>query len=421
MGTSADSSKRFDRVLRRLRGELAVTQPREIWIASAPGRTELAGNHTDHNRGRVLAASVDLESVAAVCPREDSLVRIASEGYPLVEADLRQTDVQPQERGTTAALLRGVASGFRRDGYRVGGFDATIASTVRAGSGLSSSASIEVLFGVILDEVYNGGRVGPTRIAEIGRYAENTYFGKPCGLMDQLACATGGVVAIDFADPAAAAIERIDASFEEAGLALLVVDTGASHADLTDEYAAIPADMRAVAATLGGEVLRDVEEGDFYAAIGELRPAVGDRAVCRAIHFFDENARVERMVAALRSGRMDGYLRLMADSGRSSGLYLQNCAPAGAPDEQGVVLALALTEHYLNDSGFANGAGAACRVHGGGFAGTIQVLLPADRLADYRDFVSPYLGEGAVTRLRIRKTGADCVRYDAAAPGTTKA
>ncbi len=418
MDDRSTPSNRFGRVVQRLRDELGVARERETWLASAPGRTELAGNHTDHNRGRVLAASIDLESVAAASAREDSLVRLASEGYPLIEVDLRETDAQPGERETTAALLRGVASGFLRDGYRVGGFDAAVTSTVGAGSGLSSSASIEVLIGVILDEVYNEGRVGPTAIARIGQYAENSFFGKPSGLMDQLACATGGVVAIDFADPSNPVIDRIGASFDEAGLALLVVDTGASHADLTNEYAAIPADMRDIAARLGGEVLRDVDSQAFYDAIGELRREAGDRAVCRAIHFYDENERVAGMAEALRTGAMDDYLRLMADSGRSSGIYLQNCAPVGSPKEQGVVFALALTEHYLGRIGLGNGAGAACRVHGGGFAGTIQVVLPAERVAAYREFVDRYLGSDAATRLRIRNTGADCVRLDAPAPTT---
>ncbi len=415
MDDLSTASKRFDRVVQRLRDELGVVRERETWLASAPGRTELAGNHTDHNRGRVLAASIDLESVAAASAREDSLVRIASEGYPLIEVDLRETDARPEERETTAALLRGVAAGFLRGGYRVGGFDAAVTSTVGAGSGLSSSASIEVLIGVIFDEVYNDGRIGPTAIAQIGQYAENSFFGKPSGLMDQLACATGGVVAIDFADPSSPVVDRIDASFDDAGLALLVVDTGASHADLTGEYAAIPADMRAIAAELGGEVLRDVDEQAFYRAFGDLRRQAGDRAVCRAIHFYDENARVARMATALRTGAMDEYLRLMADSGRSSGMYLQNCAPVGSPKEQGVVCALALTEHYLDGIGLGNGAGAACRVHGGGFAGTIQVVLPTEHVAGYREFICRHLGSDAVTRLRIRNTGADCVRSDAVA------
>ena len=414
MSTSETSpSERFDTVLQRLHRELGVDRNRETWLASAPGRTELAGNHTDHNRGRVLAASIDLESIAAVSPRADSRVRIASEGYPFIEADIDDTTAKPGERETTTALLRGMAAGFVRDGCRIGGFEAAVSSTVLNGSGLSSSASIEVLIGVIFDELYNGGKVGPTRIAQSGQFAENNYFGKPCGLMDQLACATGGAVAIDFSDPDQPEVSRIEVSFERAGLALLVVDTGANHADLTDEYAAIPRDMRAVARELGGEVLRDIDPATFYHELKRLRSQIGDRAVSRAIHFFDENDRVGRMVSALREERIPDFLALMADSGRSSGIYLQNCVPVSSPDEQGVVLALALTEHYLSSQGLRNGVHAACRVHGGGFAGTIQVLLPIDLVERYAAYASEYLGDGAATRLTIRNTGAWCRRTGA--------
>ncbi|MFW5745080.1 MAG: galactokinase [Spirochaetota bacterium] len=397
--------ERFHTLITRLRDELDVPGDADLWLASAPGRTELAGNHTDHNRGRVLAASVSLDSIAAVRRRDDGLVRLASEGFPLVEVDVSDTSARDAERESTAALVRGVAAGFSRAGFEVAGFDATASSTVQPGSGLSSSASIEVLIGAIFDALANDGRVGSTKVAQIGQFAENTYFGKPSGLMDQVACATGGVVAIDFAadEPK---IERVDADFGAAGLALLVVDTGANHADLTDEYAAIPADMRAVAAALGGEVLRDVDASTFFAAAPMLRRQVGDRAVSRAIHYYDENARVDRMVRALREDRVDEYLALMAESGRSSGIYLQNCVPVKNPDEQGVVIALALTEHFFSDAGLRNGVHGACRVHGGGFAGTIQVLLPSDRVEAYTSFMSEHLGTEAVTPLEIRNLGA---------------
>jgi galactokinase len=277
---------------------------------------------------------------------------------------------------------------------------------VLPGSGLSSSASIEVLIGMVLNTLYNQGSVSSTQIAQIGQFAENTFFGKPSGLMDQVACATGGAVTIDFRDTTSPVIEQIDVSFEAADLALLVVDTGANHADLTDEYAAIPADMRAVAAALGGEALRDVSADTFHAAIPMLRRELGDRAVARGIHFFDENTRVERMVAALRKGVIPDYVALMADSGRSSGMYLQNCVPVSNPGEQGVVIALALTEHFFASRRLRVGRDAACRVHGGGFAGTIQVLLPVEQVNAYNEFITGYLGEGAVTRLGIRAAGA---------------
>ncbi|MFP4114946.1 MAG: galactokinase [Spirochaetota bacterium] len=400
------SAARFHHLLLRLRDELGAGQDADVWLASAPGRTELAGNHTDHNRGRVLAASVQLDSIAAVVPRDDGVVQFASAGFPLVQVDLSSTDPRERERESTAALVRGVAAGFRAAGHRIGGFNATVGSTVLPGSGLSSSASIEVLLGAIFSSLYNGGAVSSTEIAKIGQYAENSYFGKPSGLMDQLACATGGAIAIDFADLAAPNIDRVEVSFEDAGLALLVVETGGTHADLTDEYAAIPRDMRTIASALGGEVLRDIDAEAFFAAVPRLRREIGDRPVSRAIHFFQENVRVEQMVDALRNGDMGEYLSLMAESGRSSGLYLQNCVPAGSPEQQGIVVALALTERFFAREGLRTGRTAACRVHGGGFAGTIQVLLPRDRVDRYATFVSSYLGEEAVTSISIRKTGA---------------
>lgn len=397
---------RYIRLLERLEHELGVGPDADVWLASSPGRTELAGNHTDHNHGKVLAASIPLDSVAAAAPRSDSTVRLSSEGYPLVEVDISDTNAHEGERDTTAALVRGMAAGFAKGGHRTGGFDAAITSTVLPGSGLSSSASIEVLIGVLLNALYNDGALDSTQIAKIGQFAENSYFGKPSGLMDQVACATGGAVTIDFADTRDPQIERIDVSFEEAGLALLVVDTGANHADLTDEYAAIPADMRAIAGALGGDVLRDVTAETFHAAIPLLRREIGDRAVARGIHFFDENRRVEQMVEALRRGDTTEYLALMADSGRSSGIYLQNCVPVSNPGEQGVVIALALTEHFFASRGLRNGRDAACRVHGGGFAGTIQVLLPSQTVDAYNEFLGGYLDERAATRLGIRAVGA---------------
>ncbi|HKJ86693.1 MAG TPA: galactokinase family protein [Spirochaetia bacterium] len=400
---------RFGPLLARLRDEFGATPQSGLWLASAPGRTELSGNHTDHNNGKVLAASVHLDSIAAAIARDDGVIRIASEGFPTAEVSLAELEPQPAEAESTSALIRGVAAGFHRDGYRIGGFDATVSSTVLPGSGLSSSASFEVLIGVILDAMYNNDEVGTTRVAQIGQFAENRYFGKPSGLMDQVACATGGAVAIDFADPDEPKIERIDVSFEDAGLALLVVDTGANHADLTDEYAAIPADMRSIAATLGGGVLRDVRPEDFYAAVPVLRKTTGDRAVARAMHFYDENVRVERMVAALQRSAMEEYIALMADSGRSSGLYLQNCVPVSNPGEQGVVIALALTEHYFQSNGIRIGVDGSCRVHGGGFAGTIQVLLPTDHVEQFESYIAGHLGSNAVTRLSIRNSGAIAV------------
>ena len=402
----ADSTDRFGALAWRLTGELGLTKDRRVVLVSAPGRTELAGNHTDHNRGRVLAASVNLDSIAVASPRDDMKVRLSSEGFPLVEIDLHDLELREGEKETTAALVRGVAAGLERDGRGIGGFDATASSTVLAGSGLSSSASIEILIGYIFDALYASEPAGPTRIAQISQFAENTYFGKPSGLMDQVACATGGAVAIDFADPEKPQIEQIAVRFAEAGLALLVVDTGANHADLTNDYAAIPIEMRSVAAELGAEVLGEATPAAFYEHLPAIRTAVGDRASSRALHFFQENERVGEMVAALRSNQMGDYIALMSESGKSSGLFLQNCAQASQQEEQGVIVALGLTEHYFRSVGLRSGRDSACRVHGGGFAGTIQVLLPAAHVDAYRSLMRQQLGENAVTELKVRNVGA---------------
>ena len=399
-------SERYARLVARLAEETDAAGDDEVWLASAPGRTELAGNHTDHNHGRVLTASISFDSIAAFGARRDNHIVFKSEGFAGVDIDLDRLDPHPEEEGTVASLVRGVASGCTELGMKIGGFNASAASRVLTGSGLSSSASIEVLIGSMLNALYNESSADIVTIARAGQLAENRHFGKPSGLLDQLGCASGGIVGIDFEKPTDPSIEQIDVSFGDSGLALLVVDTGADHADLTDEYAAIPADMRAVARELSVEVLREAAPESFYAAIPALRAAVGDRAVARAIHFYQENERVVEMVAALKSGAMDEYLALMADSGRSSGIFLQNCAPAGNPREQGVVMALAMTEKILKEAGLRVGRDAACRVHGGGFAGTIQVLLPVDRVANYRGAMEEWLAPGAVSELEIRRIGA---------------
>ena len=397
---------RYARLVPRLAEETDAAGDDEVWFASAPGRTELAGNHTDHNHGRVLAASISLDSIAAFGARRDNRIVFKSEGFAGVDIDLDHLDPHPDEEGSVASLVRGVASGCAELGMEIGGFNASAASRVLAGSGLSSSASVEVLIGSILNALYNGSSADTVTIARAGQLAENRHFGKPSGLLDQLGCASGGIVGIDFENPTDPSIEQIDVSFADSGLALLVVDTGTDHADLTDEYAAIPADMRAVARELSVAVLREAAPDRFYAAIPTLRAAVGDRAVARAIHFYQENERVVEMIAALRTGAMDDYLALMADSGRSSGIFLQNCAATGNPREQGVVMALAMTERYLADARLRIGRDAACRVHGGGFAGTIQVLLPVDRVASYRSAMEKWLAQGAVCELEVRRIGA---------------
>ena len=365
---------------------------------SAPGRTELGGNHTDHQRGRVLAAAIELDARAAVACNGTKLIRLYSEGYPtLYQVDLRELDIRPEEKNTTAALIRGVAAGFARRGCRLEGFDAYVRSTVLPGSGLSSSAAFEVLLGTAINGLFSCG-VSAVEIAQIAQYAENAYFGKPCGLMDQMASSVGGCVAIDFADPAAPRITPVDFDFAACGHTLCIIDSGASHADLTDEYAAIPAELSAVCAVFGKEVLRQVDEKAFYARLPELRAAAGDRAVLRAMHFLGENRRVACQAAALERGDFPAFLRYVNESGLSSQTLLQNVIPTGATAHQEVALALGLARHLLDGQG-------AVRVHGGGFAGTIQAFVPNERLGAFRDGMEAVLGGGSCHVLTIRSAG----------------
>jgi galactokinase len=306
----------------------------------------------------------------------------------------------PAERGTTAALIRGIASRFRQRGYAVGGFRACVASDVPVGSGLSSSASIEVLIATILNKLYNGGRIEPKQIAVIGQHAENVYFGKPCGLMDQIVCAVGGIVSIDFNDPGSPLVEKIGFDFAAAGYSLLVVDTGGSHADLTEDYASIPREMRSVAAQFGRQVCREISEHELLSRLAELRGSVGDRAILRALHFLHENRRVDLQAEALRKNDMQGFLRLVGESGSSSFRWLQNCFTPRAATEQGIPLALALAE------GFIRRYEGACRVHGGGFAGTILVFLPRARVEEFRSLMESVFGSGCVKVLRVRPQGS---------------
>ena len=365
---------------------------------SAPGRTEIGGNHTDHQRGRVLAAAVNLDTLAAVRVNGTGTIRILSQGYPMSQVELSCLEPQAEEVNTTPALIRGVAARFAQLGCQVQGFDAYCTSTVLPGSGLSSSAAYEVLIGTIINHLFFDGRVSQPEIARIGQYAENVFFGKPCGLMDQTASAVGNLVSIDFFDKDNPVITPVDFDFSACGHALCIIDTRASHADLTDEYAAIPMEIKKVCAHFGKEVLTQIGEAEFYAAIPALRRECGDRAVMRCIHFYQDNARVPRQVAALRSGDFDEFLRLIAESGRSSWMYLQNVIPAGYKAHQDVAVSLALCEHYLQGRG-------AFRVHGGGFAGTVQAFVPFDLLDSFRAGMDAALGEGACHVLSIRPQG----------------
>ena len=365
---------------------------------SAPGRTEIGGNHTDHQRGRVLAAAVNLDTVAAVRINGTDTIRILSQGYPLCEVDVKELTPREDEINTTLALIRGVAARFAQLGCEVRGFDAYCESTVLPGSGLSSSAAYEVLIGTIVNHLFFEGKVSQAEVAQIGQYAENVFFGKPCGLMDQTASAVGNLVTIDFFDKEHPVIQPVNFDFSACGHALCIIDTRASHADLTDEYAAIPNEIKAVCAQLGKEVLSQIDEAEFYAAIPALRTSCGDRAVLRAVHFYQDNARVPRQVAALEAGDFAAFLKLVKESGHSSYMYLQNVIPAGYTQHQDVAIALALCEHYLQGKG-------AYRVHGGGFAGTVQAFVPFEILEDFRVGIDSVLGEGACHVLSIRPQG----------------
>ncbi len=375
----------------------------ELSFYSAPGRTELGGNHTDHNRGRVLCAAVSLDTIACIAPSGGSLVNLRSEGYPEpIIVDLSSLEPVLSERGSTAALVRGVAAGLAKRGARLRGFSGRISSRVLSGSGLSSSAAIEVLLGTIMADLA-GLEIPPLDVARIGQQAENEYFGKPCGLMDQTASAVGGVVSIDFADPAAPKVKSIDYDFAKKGYDLVVVNTGGSHADLTADYAAVPADMRAVASFLGAKYLREVDPMQLVARGPEIRAACGDRALLRAFHFAGENARVVDMVEALEEDDLGAYLKLVKKSGSSSWDLLQNVYPASNPSEQGLSVALALSADFIGRKG-------AWRVHGGGFAGTIQAYLPRKRSEAYAELMSRFFGEGSMIPVSVRAKGALKVR-----------
>ncbi len=365
---------------------------------SAPGRTEIGGNHTDHQRGRVLAGAVNLDTLAAVRPNGSNVIRILSEGYPLCQVDITELTPKTEEINTTMALIRGVAARFVQLGCQVEGFDAYVTSTVLPGSGLSSSAAYEVLIGTIINHLFFEGKVSQPEIAMIGQYAENVFFGKPCGLMDQMASAVGSMVTIDFFDKENPVIEKVDFDFAACGHALCIIDSRASHADLTDEYAAITIELKNICGYFGKDVLTQIEEKDFVSAIPALREQFGDRAVLRAYHFYKENARVPQQVAALKKGDFDAFLRLVKESGYSSYMYLQNVIPAGYKEHQDVALSLALCEMYLGGRG-------AYRVHGGGFAGTVQAFVPVDMLEAFRQGIDAVLGEGACHILSIRPHG----------------
>ncbi len=374
---------------------------REIALFSVPGRSEISGNHTDHNHGCVLAGAIDRDIIAVASPNEDGVIRFHSEGYPEDVVDLSVIDDPANFPDfSSQALIAGLAAGFEKEGYAFGGYDAYSTTQVLKGSGISSSAAFEVMVGNILNHFYNDGKIGNDEIAKLSQYSENVFFGKPSGLMDQMACAVGGFVYIDFADPKNPIIEPIDFSLSDAGYSLCIVNTGGNHANLNEDYASVPAEMKAVAKEFGKEVLRGIDEKTLLGKIPELREKVGDRAILRALHFIRENERVAGIRAALKAGDIDGFFRGVLESGRSSFEYLQNVFTTINVREQGLSLALAVTE------GLLAGKPCAFRVHGGGFAGTIQVFLRNEDVEEYCRGINAIFGEGAAMKLRIRPAGA---------------
>ena len=392
--------KRYRKIAKQYQNYFHATP---VHLFSAPGRTEIGGNHTDHNAGRVLTASINLDSIGVVDEINNDTITVFSEGYPSpFKVILNDLSPKKKEERTTAGIIRGIAARYKELGYKIGGFNAYVSSNVMVGSGLSSSASIEVLIGTILNELYNKGKVSKETVAIIGQYAENNYFNKPCGLMDQLTIAVGGIISIDFRDSKGPIVKKVDFNFSSQNYSILVVDTGGNHADLTDDYASIPQEMKSVAQELGGKVCRDISLKDLIENVRSLRFKVGDRAILRTLHFLDDNQRVLEQVEALEKGDFDTFLNLVNESGNSSSKWLQNCFTTKNPAEQGITLALALTENFLKNSVDK----CACRVHGGGFAGTIQVFIPNEMLDGYLKMIKTVFGEKSVEILRVRPIGS---------------
>ncbi|MBE6741249.1 MAG: galactokinase [Ruminococcaceae bacterium] len=371
---------------------------REVFVMSAPGRTEVCGNHTDHNNGKVLAASINLDAIAVVSKNDDNTIRVKSKGHKMNVVDLN--DLEPDEKryGDSTTLVQGVAAGLKDLGFEVGGFDACTTSDVMGGSGLSSSAAFEVLIGTVISYLFNGGSVSEVDIAKVAQYAENAFFGKPCGLLDQMASSVGTFVTIDFKSTKEPVIKKVNFDFSKSGHSLCIVDTGGSHSDLTDDYAAVRDEMESVAKAMGKNVLREIEYADFFKEIPALQGKVNDRAILRAIHFYNENRRVDAAVECLENGDFEGFKSIIIESGLSSFTLNQNVYTPKNPTEQKLSLALAVSEEILKGKG-------AWRVHGGGFAGTIQAFVPNDLLDTYKTAMEDIFGEGNCYVLIIRPVG----------------
>lgn len=399
---AAANEARYERVLTGFEQEFGDTG--DILLFSSPGRTEISGNHTDHNHGKVLAGSINLDCVGAAARNQSDLVHIISETYDQdITIDLNQLEPSAKKAGT-ADLIKGLLKGFKESGCRIGGFDAYVTSNVISAAGVSSSASFEMLLCSMLNTFFNEGRMDNVAYAHIGKYSENVYWDKASGLLDQMACAVGGLITIDFAEPSSPRVEKIDFDFGSQDHSLIIVQTGKGHADLSADYSSVPNEMKKVARFFGKEVLAQVAEEQVIEHLEKVRAYAGDRSVLRALHFFEENKRVEEEVKALKEGRFEDFLRNITASGNSSWKWLQNCFTASACQEQGITIALALTELFIADK-----QRGACRVHGGGFAGVIMAMLPNDLTDEYIKYIEGCLGEGCAYRMSIRPYGAVCV------------
>lgn len=387
-----------DRYIKALEEFEKLYGVKEVEIYSAPGRSEVGGNHTDHQLGMVLATSINLDAIAIVAKTEDNKVTIKSEGYKKEEVSLEELQPVKEEEGTSRGLIRGMAARLKEEGYQIGGFQAYVTSDVLSGSGMSSSAAYEVLLGNIFSGLYNEMKISPVFIAQAGQYAENVFFGKPCGLMDQMASSVGGLIFIDFKELKNPEVKQVNVDFETFGYSLCIVDTKGSHAELTPEYAAIPAEMKKVAGFFNQDVLRKVDQEEFYRQIPQIREQFGDRAVLRAMHFFAEDERVQAQVKALEAGEFENFKSLLIESGDSSYKYLQNVYTSQDVHNQSVSIGLAVSDRVLKGKG-------AWRVHGGGFAGTIQAFVPNNLVDEYKKNLEHVFGEGSCLVLKVRKYG----------------
>jgi galactokinase len=394
--SAAVQKDRYEKAVSEFTKAFEGKEPEAIF--SAPGRTEVGGNHTDHQHGEVLAASINKDAIAIVSKRSDDKVNVLAEGFGMTNIELADLELREEEKGTTASLIRGVLAGLKDGGYTLGGFDAYITSDVLIGAGLSSSAAFETLIGTVVSGLYNDMNIDPVEIAKTGQFAENIYFGKPCGLMDQMACSVGNLVHIDFEDPANPIVDKVDFDFSKTGYVLAITDTKGSHADLTDEYAAVPSEMKKIASLLGHDVLRPIDFEDILDNIDMLRKEAGDRAVLRAIHFINETDRAGMEADALKNNDINSFIDLVKQSGDSSFKYLQNVYSNKDVSVQNVSLALSISDTIL-------GADEASRVHGGGFAGTIQAFVKKQNASRYQKYMDKVFGDGACEILAIRKYG----------------